>query len=164
MRAEIPSSIENPRLHEIVTKCSTHGPCGIDYLGTPFMEAGQCKKMFPKEFQTETTMNVSGYPLYRRRPGDTAYVRGREMDNRFVVPYNPYLLLNAHINVEIFTCLRAVKYIYEYIYKRFDCANMVLTAGQIQHNEIENYIYARNVSAHEAMWQFLESHIHYRSH
>ncbi|GBM13516.1 hypothetical protein AVEN_82787-1 [Araneus ventricosus] len=27
--AEIPSSIENPRLHEIVTKCLMHGPCGI---------------------------------------------------------------------------------------------------------------------------------------
>ncbi|GBN78976.1 hypothetical protein AVEN_23075-1 [Araneus ventricosus] len=82
--AEIPSSIENPRLHEIVTKCLMHGPCGIEIPEASCMEAGQCKKMFPREFRTETTMNVSGYPLYRRRPGDTAFVRGREMDKRFV--------------------------------------------------------------------------------
>ncbi|GBN47777.1 hypothetical protein AVEN_227624-1 [Araneus ventricosus] len=61
--AEIPSSIENLRLHEIVAKCLMHGPCGIDNPGAPCMKAGQCKKMFPKEFRTETTMNVSVYPL-----------------------------------------------------------------------------------------------------
>ncbi|GBM15370.1 hypothetical protein AVEN_199632-1 [Araneus ventricosus] len=59
VRAEIPSSIENLRLHKIVTKCLMHGPCGIDNPEEPCMEVGQCKKMFPKEFRTETTMNVS---------------------------------------------------------------------------------------------------------
>ncbi|GBM13517.1 hypothetical protein AVEN_82788-1 [Araneus ventricosus] len=130
------------------------------------MEAGQCKKMFPREFRTETAMDASGYPLYRRHPRDIAFVRGREMDNRFVVPYNPYLLLkyNAHINVEVCTSLRAVKYIYKYIYKGFDCTYMVLTAGQVQYNEIANYIDARYVSAPEAMWRLLGSHMHDRSH
>ncbi|GBN42708.1 hypothetical protein AVEN_52571-1 [Araneus ventricosus] len=49
--AEIPSSIENPRLHEIVTKWHVivmHGPCGIENPGAPCMEAFQCKKMFPR--------------------------------------------------------------------------------------------------------------------
>ncbi|GBM13179.1 hypothetical protein AVEN_64382-1 [Araneus ventricosus] len=88
------------------------------------------------------------------------------MDNRFVVPYNPYLLLkyNAHINVEICTSLCAVKYIYKHIYKGFDCANMVLPTGQVQYNEIANYIDARYVSASEAMWRLLGSHMHDRSH
>ncbi|GBN27771.1 hypothetical protein AVEN_31077-1 [Araneus ventricosus] len=163
---EIPSSIENPRLHDIVTKCLMHGPCGIETPGAPCMEPIQCKKMFPREFRTEITMNVSGHPLYRRRPGDTAFVRGREMDNRFVVPYNPYLLLkyNAHINVEVCTSLSAVKYVYKYINKGFDCTNMVLTAGQVQDNEIANYIDARYVSAPEAMWRLLGSYMHDRSH
>ncbi|GBL92127.1 hypothetical protein AVEN_91479-1 [Araneus ventricosus] len=121
-----------------------YGPCGIDNPGAPCVEAGQCKKMFPKEFRTETTMNVSGYSLYRRRPGDTAFVRGREMDNRFVVPYNPYLLLkyNAHINVEVCTSLRN---------KFINIFTKDLTAGQVQYNEIANYIDARYVSAPEAM-------------
>ncbi|GBL87269.1 hypothetical protein AVEN_270534-1 [Araneus ventricosus] len=162
VRAKIPSSIENLRLHEIVTKCLMHGARGIDNPGAPCMEADQCKKMFPKEFRTETTMNVNVYPLCRRCPGDTTFVRGREMDNRFVAPYNPYLLLkyNAHINVEVCTSLRAVKY----IYKGFDCANMVLSAGQVQYNEIANYIDARYVSAPEAMWRLRESHMHDQSH
>ncbi|GBO35792.1 hypothetical protein AVEN_161680-1 [Araneus ventricosus] len=143
-----------------------HGPCGNENPGAPCMEAGQCKKMFPREFQTETTMNVSGYPLYRRRPGDTAFVRGREIDNRFVVRYNPYLLLkyNAHIGVEVCTSLRAVKYIYKYIYKGFDSANMVLTTGLFQYNEIANYIDARYVGAPEAMRRLLGSHMHDRWH
>ncbi|GBN21875.1 hypothetical protein AVEN_157151-1 [Araneus ventricosus] len=143
-----------------------HGPCGIDNPGAPCMEAGQCKKMFPKEFRTETTMNVSVHPLYRRCPSDTTFVRGREMNNRFVVSYNPYLLLkyNAHIKVEVCTSLRAVKYIYKYIYKGFDCAIIVLSAGQVQSNEIANYIDAGYVSAPEAMWRLLGSHMHDRSH
>ncbi|GBO27651.1 hypothetical protein AVEN_10766-1 [Araneus ventricosus] len=166
VRAEITSSIENLRLHEIVTKCVMHGPCGIDNLGAPCMEEAQCKKMVPKEFRTGTTMNVSIYPLYRRCPNDTTFVGGREMDNRFVVFYNPYLLLkyNAHINVEICTSLRAVKYIYKYIYKGFDCAIMVLSAGIVQYNDIANYIDARYVSASEARWRLLGSHMHDRSH
>ncbi|GBN94956.1 hypothetical protein AVEN_264464-1 [Araneus ventricosus] len=143
-----------------------HGPCDIDNPGAPCMEAGQCKKMFPKEFRTETTMNVSVYPLYRRCPSDTTFVRGREMDNRFVVPYNPYqpLKYNAHINGEVCTSLHAVKYIYKYIYKGSDCANMVWSTAQVQYNEIANYIDARYVSAPEAMWPLLGSHMHDRSH
>ena len=43
-------------------------------------------------------------------------------DNRFVVLYNPYLLrvYSAHINVEICATIKAVKYIYKYIYKDND--------------------------------------------
>ncbi|GBN30869.1 hypothetical protein AVEN_47680-1 [Araneus ventricosus] len=166
VRVEIPSSIENLRLHEIVANCLIHGPCGIDLTGAPCMEAGQCRKMFPKDFRTATTMNVSVYPLYRRCPNDTTFVRRREMDNRFVVPYNPYLLLkyNAHINVEVSTSVRVVKYIYKYIYKGLDCANMVSSAGQVQYNEISNYIDARYVNAPEAMWRLIGSHMHDQSH
>jgi hypothetical protein len=40
-------------------------------------------------------------------------------DNRYVVPYNPGLSrkYNSHINVEVTTGVRAVKYIYKYIHK-----------------------------------------------
>ena len=45
------------------------------------------------------------------------------MDNRWVVPYNKYLALKyqCHINVEL--CL-TVKYLYKYVYKGYDCANV----------------------------------------
>ncbi|GBM14434.1 hypothetical protein AVEN_246596-1 [Araneus ventricosus] len=41
---------------------------------------------------------------------------------------------------------------------------MVLSAGQVQYNEIANYIDARYVSAAEAMWRLLGLHMHDRSH
>ncbi|GBO36157.1 hypothetical protein AVEN_234052-1 [Araneus ventricosus] len=39
VHADIPSSIENLRLHEIVKTCLMHGPCGIDNPRAPCMEA-----------------------------------------------------------------------------------------------------------------------------
>ena len=50
------------------------------------------------------------------------------MDNSWVVPYNPYLTLkyNAHINLELCSTVKSVKYLYKYIYKGYDCANIEL--------------------------------------
>jgi Helitron helicase-like domain at N-terminus len=167
--AEIPEVRENSRLFEIVTRCMMHGPCGASNPYAPCMEDGKCKKRFPKDFQQTTATNVDGYPLYRRREGYTVEVRGKVMDNRFVVPHNRFLLLkyNGHINVEVCTSLKAVKYIYKYIYKGFDCANVVVGNGDNQrmiHDEIATYLDARYVSAPEAMWRLLESPMHDRSH
>jgi Helitron helicase-like domain at N-terminus len=193
MSAEIPSELENPRLlREIVLRCMMHGPCGTHNISAPCMEAGVCKKGFPKPHQDATEMTSSGYPAYRRCEGVTAVVQGAVLDNRFVVPYNPFLLqrYNAHINVEICTSIRAVKYIYKYIYKGFDCANMVVTTSEnrqvIQikamifksgdtlmfclfvffqtNDEIRRYLDARYVSAPEAMWRLREFPMHDRSH
>ncbi len=43
---------------------------------------------------------------------------GFAFDNRWVVPYNPYLSLffNCHINVEVCSSVAAVKYLYKYVY------------------------------------------------
>lgn len=167
--SEIPYVTENPRLHAIVVRCMIHGPCGISNPNAPCMENGKCKKTFPKQLRTTTVHNVNGYPLYRRRLGMTYNAHGRMIDNTHVVPYNPYLLLkyNAHINVEVCTSLRAVKYIYKYIYKGFDCANMTITAADnptLRYDEISNFINARYVSAPEAMWRLLESPMYDHSH
>jgi hypothetical protein len=85
------------------------------------------------------------------------------------VPHNRFLLLkyNGHINDEVCTSLKAVKYIYKYIYKGFDCANIVMGNGDNQriiHDEIATYLDARYVSAPETMWWLLESPMHDRSH
>jgi hypothetical protein len=47
-------------------------------------------------------------------------------DNTHVVPYNPYLSLtfNAHINVEVCASLKSVKYLFKYIHKGHDRADV----------------------------------------
>jgi hypothetical protein len=69
------------------------------------------------------------YPNYRRHDdGRKEKVRGCELDNRWVVPYNPYLLwlFNCHINVEACGSIKAVKYLFKYIYKGHDRASVVM--------------------------------------
>ena len=58
-------------------------------------------------------------------PANPPYCRrGFTFDNRWVVPYNPYLSLryDAHINVEVCSSASAVKYLYKYVYKGHDRA------------------------------------------
>ena len=81
------------------------------------------RKQFPKKFTDTTSSPKDGYPLYRRMHySRTVEVGGIKLDNRWVVPYNPYLLLkyNAYINVEICSTVSAVKYLYKYVYKGHD--------------------------------------------
>ena len=65
------------------------------------------------------------------------------MNNSWVVPYNPYLLLkyNAHINVELCSTVKSVKYLYKYIYKGYDCANVQINLQEdvnIPKNNLDN--------------------------
>ena len=167
--AEIPDQTRYPKLFEIVTRCMIHGPCGAEYPHSPCMKDGHCKKSFPKEYQSKTIRSVNGYPLYQRRLGDKTILQGKIVDNSFVVPYNRFLLLkyNAHINVEVCTSLKMVKYIYKYIYKGYDCANLSIgtaNTNQDLYDEPMSYINARYVSAPEAAWRLLEGPMHDRSH
>jgi hypothetical protein len=60
---------------------------------------------------------------------------GFVFDNRWVVPYNPYLTMRyqCHINVEVCSSITAVKYLYKYVYKGHDRALAVvqLEAGAL---------------------------------
>ena len=72
-----------------------------------------------------------------------------DQTNRWIVPYNPYLLLrfDCHLNVEVCTSIKAVKYLYKYIHKGPDRANLVV--GD-QNDEISMHVDARYVAAPEA--------------
>ena len=176
--AEIPNPFENPRLYDIVRKHMLHGPCGTLSTNAICMENGTCKKEFPKNFVAETQENCDGYPRYRRRDnGRVARVGQHELDNRWVVPYNPWLLLkyNAHINVEICASIKSVKYLFKYVYKGHDCASIEIkqpveierpeeAIQQIVWDEISTFLDARYVSAPEAIWRLLENKMHKQSH
>ena len=89
-----------------------HSPCGVVRKHAPCMRDGRCSKKFLKIFVEFTTTRNDSYPVYPRRNNNrTVQVCGIEQDNRWIVPYNPFLLLecNAHINVEICSTVSAVK-------------------------------------------------------
>ncbi|KMQ90800.1 hypothetical protein RF55_9409 [Lasius niger] len=170
--AEIPDEEKNSELNVKVLKHMIHGPCGDPLHRYPCTgDDGKCSKGFPKEFCEETNANVNGYPMYQRRNFGKKYiVRGKEVDNRWVVPYSPYLIMkyDRHINLEICSSVKSVKYLYKYIHKGFDCAAIEVQARDgtrlIKIDEVNSFLDARYVSAPEAMWRlngydlFMKSH------
>lgn len=72
------------------------------------------------------------------------------------MPYNPYLLrmYNCHINVEVCSSIKAVKYLFNYIYKGHDRASVTLDEADSNGNidEIQQYRDARWVTPPEALW------------
>ena len=165
--AEIPDIEINPRLHAIVTKHMVHGPCGVENMNSPCMVDGKCSKDFPKPFQEETIQNCNGYPKYRRRNnGRTVVVRNKTMDNSWIVPYNPYFSLkyNCHINIETCASVKSMKYLFKYVYKGHDCANLVIQENALIHDEIKTFMDSRYVSAPEAAWRLFGFNMHENSH
>ncbi|UYV82863.1 hypothetical protein LAZ67_22001131, partial [Cordylochernes scorpioides] len=170
--AEIPSPTMQVQLYDMVRKHMIQGPCGNFNLHSPCMSDGKCTKDFPKSFLQLTEANNNGYPRYRRRDdGQTLVVGTHEVDNRWVVPYNPYLLVrfNAHINVEVCASVKSVKYLFKYVNKGHDRAEVEVSVGELDmesraHDEIKNFLDARYVSAPEAMWRMFEYRLHAHSH
>ena len=67
------------------------------------MEGSDCSKHYPKSVYDETRIEENGFVKYRRRGDDRRItVNGKELDNRWVIPYNRDLCVkyDAHINVE----------------------------------------------------------------
>ena len=93
IKASWPNPEHNPHLFDIVKRYMIHGPCGSANPKAPCMKNGKCSKGFPKQFQEKTVMSKEGYPLYARPDNGQQYnVRGLTVDNRWIVPYNPYVL------------------------------------------------------------------------
>ena len=130
-----PDDPDKADLLDIISKSQLHGPCGPRNPSRVCMEDGKCTKGFPKSFQEKTTMPPTVYPLYRRRDsGRTIEKNGHIMDNRDVVGYNPGLSkkYRAHINIEVVSTIKAVKYLYKYCYKGHDRATLEVGVDEIQ--------------------------------
>ncbi|XP_030066701.1 uncharacterized protein LOC115475101 [Microcaecilia unicolor] len=166
--AEIPDIQKFPRLHSIVAKHMIHGPCNNTTLNLPCMVSGKCSKEFPKSFENETIQNCDGYPKYRRRDNGVGTLsHGKIINNTWVVPYNPFLLLkyNSHINVEVCASIKSVKYLFKYVYKGHDCANVLITEHKTsQHDEIKTFTDSRYVTAPEAAWRLNAFEMHHQTH
>ncbi|XP_045793087.1 uncharacterized protein LOC123888169 [Trifolium pratense] len=168
--AEIPHPKLYPKLHAVVTSYMIHGPCGKSNLSSPCMNGTlQCSKFFPKKYKSSTSIDEDGYPSYRRR--DTGVVvekSGVKLDNGFVVPYNPFLLMRyqAHINVEACNKSNAIKYLFKYVNKGHDRSNIEISNGKrVAKNtecvdEIKKYYECRYLSPSEAVWRLFKFDIH----
>lgn len=120
--AEIPTGENETELRVLVEGCMMHGPCGDMNPNCPCMRDGVCTKKYPKEFLETTVWCENGYPSYRRREfagGHRIVSSNGLQDNRWVVPYNKRLLntFKCHLNVEVCSSIKAVKYLYKYTYK-----------------------------------------------
>jgi len=128
------------------------------------MNEGACTKKFPKEFINETNPNVDGYAQYKRENTGITYKVGQHMvGNEWVVPYNPFLLLkyNCHINIEVCASIKSVKYLYKYIYKGHDCANVRLEV--LTWDEPAQFD-SRYISAPEGIWRIRKNKMDDTSH
>ena len=166
--AEIPDREYEALYYELVSKHMMHGPCGTQNPKCPCMVNNKCSKYYPKRYLEETTFDdgMNSYPIYRRQNNQRFVLKkvGRQdvlLDNRHVVPHNKALLLKyqSHINVEVCNNVKAIKYIYKYIYKGHDRANI-----QAEFNEISNFLQTRYVSAPEACWRIFAFKIDSSSH
>jgi hypothetical protein len=108
-------------------------------------------------------MGKDSYPVYRRRDdGKVVEVRNTKLDNRWVVPFNPSLLMiyNYHINVEICSSIKAVKYMYKYIYKGLDRASYSVdksnNGDKVVIDEIKRFGDARCVTPPEVVYQLYD--------
>ena len=108
-----------------------------------------CRFKFPKDFVEHTTLNEHGKAFYAR-PDNGRYVRKGDylFDNQWVASYNPELLLrfDCHINVERVFATEAVKYLYKYMYKGPDRAELIVETESdkpIEHNECRNALDGR---------------------
>ena len=126
---------------------------------------------FSNSFLYKTNINVRAYPQYQHRQNSCVVqkqVLGGGMvtlTNQYMVPYNPYLCqkYNWHINVDACMTIGAAKYLYKYIYKGHDCADVCIRE-QWHHDEIVHCLSTRYVSAMEATWNIFVFPVQHMSH
>ena len=173
--AEIPDKKKYPKLYALVIKHMIHGhtKACMKHAG------GFCKVFYPKPFTPVTIVDSDSYPRYKRRSprqGGAQIIKewvsaegsmfySKKIDNSYVVPYNAGLLLryNCHINVEICSTVRAVSYIYKYIYKGPDRAIFEFIKEQEAakekddqpYDETKKHINGRYIGVTEACWRLL---------
>ena len=98
------------------------GPCGnvngwrrdVDRNCSKKNPSESVRTHIPQDSQIAEDIQIGGRSFVNNK--------GFKVDNSWVVPYNPFLLLqyNAHINIEVVHSVQAVKYLYKYINKRPD--------------------------------------------
>ena len=127
------------------------------------MENGRCSKRYPKPFQETTSLTEDGYPSYARPndgrtfPVPVSGLGSVELDNRWIVPYNPFISAkyHCHTNIESVATFRTVKYCFKYIHKGPDRATV-----EYERDEIKQHINGRYIGASEGIWRIFHYDVH----
>jgi hypothetical protein len=133
------------------------------------MKDRKCTKGFPKVFQPEMVLHKDGYPVYTQLNDGCTFKVGKHMvDNRWIVPYNSYLLFrydtvysfiesltnqvvlkcNTHINMKCIMSLAATKYITRYTHKGSNCPFVEIQCC----DEVSELKDCRYISPSEVSW------------
>ncbi|XP_031106348.1 uncharacterized protein LOC116011001 [Ipomoea triloba] len=117
-------------------------------------------------------LDRDGYPIYRRRDnGRTIKKNVIDLDSRYVVPHNRYLLMKyrAHINVEWCNQSRSIKYLFKYVNKGNDRVTVEFYNSTVDEStgkeidEIKMYYDCRYISPCEAAWRIFSFDIQFRN-
>ena len=155
--AEIPDIDADPELFAIVTRVV---PRRVK-LRQLVVVVKASRKPTPRKLDSR-----GRFPLYRRRSvhrgGRTAFVRGQHITNANIVPCNPFLsgYFACHIDVELCTMVRSIRYVLKYVNKGSDKSTFVIRNPGDNLDEIREYRNARYVGSNEATWRILEFPIH----
>ncbi len=130
-------------LHDLFKKINFNSHC----MNNAQDGSSRYTKYYPCNFFEKTSIQENDYPLYwqynngsmHEIPHPQDQTRKFTMDNRWVVPYNLYLIhhFKTHINVEICSSVQAIQYIYKYIYKNSDRATIQV---DIEKDEVAQYL------------------------
>ena len=153
--AEIPDPQADPLLYQLVTERMLHKcndscrPPHLAQLDQNGLPIHRCLKGFPQPFLDETIINENYMPVYRRPDNGRVFQIGQKIfDNKYVVPYNPYLLkhFQSHINVEYIAYASSMKYLFKYVTKGNDQARVYATVAP-GHGNIQAATAAANPNA-----------------
>ena len=116
-----------------------------------------CDNNYPNVFIYETIFEDNGYSKYRKMTTEhdsrnVTVVSDIEKymkycDNRSVIQHNRYVMskYGVYINVEYCGSVKAIKYIYNYVYMCPDCITCRLKRDKWPVNEIQEYLNGRYI-------------------
>ncbi|PUZ46146.1 hypothetical protein GQ55_7G026400 [Panicum hallii var. hallii] len=102
--AELPDKKKYPELHNLICKHMMHGPCGVLNKDCPCIVDVECR--FPYSYQ------------FNKKDVQKVKVQNEWLDNRWVVPYNPVLLMRSMLT-EYFKVSRTNPAARKYLYREF---------------------------------------------
>lgn len=147
-----------------------HGPCGVQNRKSPCMQSERCTKFYPKKFWKILLLMRMAIQYIEGEIMEGLPEKGKKnINNRFVVSYNRYLLLryNAHINVKWCNQSRSIKYLFKYVNISHNQITTNFYHGAVDSNDLECvdkiklYYNCRYLSSCKACWRIFAFDINY---